>query len=52
MLTYALGRRLSFPDDRPVELILRRLEEEGYGAAALIREIVLSDPFRFRRVAG
>ena len=50
LLTYALGRRLSFPDDRSVEIILQRLEEEGWGAAALIREIVLSDPFRFRRV--
>ena len=50
LLTYALGRRLSFPDDRAVEIVLRRLEEEDYGAAALIREIVLSDPFRFRRV--
>ena len=50
MLTYALGRRLTFPDDRTVEIILQHLEEEGWGAAAMIREIVLSDPFRFRRV--
>ena len=49
MLTYALGRRLTFPDDRTVEIILQHLEEEGWGAAAMIREIVLSDPFRFRR---
>ena len=32
-----------------LEIILRRLEEEGWGGAAMIREIVLSDPYRFRR---
>lgn len=48
MLVYALGRELKFPDERPVQLIFRRLENDGYGAATLIREIVLSEPFRYR----
>ena len=48
MLAYALGRELTFPDERPVELIFRRLESGDFGAATLIHEIVLSEPFRYR----
>ena len=49
LLVYALGRELTFPDERPVQLILERLQRDGHaGAKALIHGIVLSEPFRYR----
>ncbi len=49
MLTYALGRELTFPDERPVQAIVDQLENDGYGARTLIHELVLSEPFRYRK---
>jgi hypothetical protein len=48
MLAYALGRELEFPDERPMQLILKNLKKQGFGAKALIHEVVLSEPFRFK----
>jgi hypothetical protein len=48
MLTYALGRELNLPDERPVLEILDRLRRSGNGAKSLVHAIVLSDPFRNR----
>ncbi len=46
VLGYALGRSLQDGDDCTVQQIVQRLEGDGYRARTLIREIVLSIPFR------
>jgi hypothetical protein len=46
MLGYALGRSLQDGDDCTVQRIVQKLESDGYRARTLIREIVLSVPFR------
>jgi hypothetical protein len=48
ILSYALGRELRFPDERPVQSIVSQLEGENSGMRSLIYEIVLSEPFRYR----
>jgi hypothetical protein len=45
LLGYALGRGLNPSDACAVETIVDRVEEQDFEAWALIREIVLSDPF-------
>ena len=49
MLSYALGRELRFPDERTVHAIHRKLENGDGGARTLIHEVVLSEPFRYRK---
>ena len=49
LLSYALGRELVFPDERAVEGILDQLERDGFGARTLVRAIVSSEPFRYRK---
>ncbi len=44
---YALGRSVSDRDYCVLNRIMRKLEPSNYGARALVREIVLSVPFRF-----
>jgi mono/diheme cytochrome c family protein len=46
MLGYALGRSLQDGDDCTVHRIVQTLEQDDYRARTLIREIVLSLPFR------
>jgi len=46
MLGYALGRSLQDGDDCTVQRIVSKLEGDGYRARTLLREIVLSLPFR------
>ncbi|HYI97230.1 MAG TPA: DUF1592 domain-containing protein [Bryobacteraceae bacterium] len=46
MLGYALGRSLQDGDDCTVQRIVETLEKDGYRARTLIREIVMSVPFR------
>ncbi len=46
MLTYALGRKLSFRDRPQIEAITRQLAARGYGLRDLIELIVASDTFR------
>lgn len=48
LLTYALGRPLSFADRADVELIAARVRQQGDGLATLIEAIVTSDRFRMR----
>ena len=48
LLGYALGRSLDDRDDRTLENIVAALERDGYRSRTLIREIVLSVPFRNR----
>jgi hypothetical protein len=46
MLGYALGRSLLDPDQCTIQRITNALKADSYGARTLIREIVLSIPFR------
>ena len=49
MLAYALGRGLE-PFDLPtVKAVQQAVEKDGYRSTTLIREIVLSYPFRYRK---
>ena len=49
MLGYALGRSLDDRDDVTIERIAKTLEQDGFQARTLIKEIVLSTPFRNRQ---
>jgi hypothetical protein len=51
MLTYALGRGLESGDRAYVADIAKAVAEQGDTVSALIKEIVKSEPFRFRRTA-
>lgn len=51
MLTYALGRGLEYYDRCAVDKIMEQLEANEYRMGALVEAIVLSEPFRMRRVA-
>ena len=48
MLTYALGRGVELYDRRAVDTIVDAVTKEDYRFAALISEIVKSDPFQMR----
>ena len=48
-LGYALGRALVDEDEGAVERIARKLEAKGHGARDLVREVILSDPFRLKQ---
>ncbi len=49
---YALGRGISDRDHCVIENIVRKLGPSGIGARSLIREIVLSRPFRYTQQEG
>jgi hypothetical protein len=49
LLTYALSRELVGTDTPYLQQIRQNWEEDGLGLAALLKQIVLSDTFRFRR---
>ena len=51
MLTFALGRPLEYFDTCAVDAITKKLAADDYHIATLITQIVLSDPFRYRRNA-
>ena len=46
MLTYAIGRELSFRDRSQVEAIANSLAEKGLGLRDLVELVVLSEAFR------
>jgi mono/diheme cytochrome c family protein len=52
MLTYALGRGLESFDRCTVDDIMKQLVKHDYRFSALVRAIVLSEPFRFRESLG
>ncbi len=52
MLSYALGRQLEYYDEPAVRKIIAALEEDGYRFQTLIREVVMSYPFRYRKNPG
>ena len=47
VLGYALGRSLLDQDQCVIERIVGKIESSNHGARSLVREIVLSTPFRF-----
>ena len=49
MLTYALGRGLSYYDRPAIEKIVNALANNNYKFSVLVREIVKSEPFGMRR---
>lgn len=48
LLGYALGRGLTLEEGCTVDRILGVLEKDGYKAQTLVREIVMSVPFRYQ----
>ena len=52
MLTYALGRGVEYEDKCAVDDIVAALEKNDYRFSALVRAIVASDPFQYRRAQG
>ncbi|TWT37563.1 hypothetical protein KOR34_25160 [Posidoniimonas corsicana] len=50
MLTFALGRGLEHYDRIAVDDIVRSIKEDDYRFSQLVREVVLSRPFRLHRV--
>ena len=52
LLTYALGRGLERYDRTVVSVVARKAAAAGYRFSAMIEEIVLSPPFRKRRLEG
>jgi hypothetical protein len=50
VLTYALGRGVGSEDRPVIASIARKVASQNYGFATLIEEIVLSVPFRQRRI--
>ena len=49
LLVFALGRELSFTDERALQTILTRVREAGGSSQALVREIVSSYPFHYSK---
>jgi hypothetical protein len=49
LLTYALSRELEGSDQPYLEELRARWRQEGLGLAALLEQIILSEPFRSRR---
>ena len=45
---YALGRSLEDADHCTIQHLGEKLEKDGYRARTLIKEIVMSTPFRYR----
>jgi hypothetical protein len=48
VMGYALGRSLTLEDYCAVDAVVEQLKKENYSAQTLIREIVLSTPFRYQ----
>lgn len=49
LLTYALGRGLSYPDVQTLDVLVERLEREGGRASALIAGVIESPAFQRRQ---
>jgi len=48
MLTYALGRELEHFDEPAVRRIMKQADSEGFTMTALVKAVVMSDPFQQR----
>ena len=49
MLSYALGRQLEYYDEPAVRTIIKHLEANDYGFQTLIKSVVDSYPFRYKK---
>ena len=49
MLSYGLGRQLEYYDETAVREILATFKKDGYRMQTLVREVVKSYPFQFRK---
>jgi hypothetical protein len=49
MMTYALSREIVASDTTYTQKIQTQWTTDGLGLASLLKQIVLSDPFRYRR---
>ena len=49
MLAYALGRQLEYYDEPALRKIIAALEADGYRFRTLVREIVASYPFQYKK---
>lgn len=49
LLVFALGRELSFTDERALQTILTRVRDAGGSSQVLVREIVSSYPFQYSK---
>lgn len=52
LMIYALGRGVTLRDDCSIDEITARVKKEDYRISAIIKGIVLSEPFRMRRGDG
>jgi hypothetical protein len=52
LLTYALGRGTDWYDRPAIDAIIRETEQAGGGTRAIIKAVVHSVPFQFRRGDG
>ena len=52
MLSYGLGRQLEYYDEPAVRKILATFKKDGYRMQTLVREVVKSYPFQFRKNPG
>ena len=48
MLSYALGRQLTYTDEHSVRLIAKEVKASGYRTRALVEAVVQSDAFRYQ----
>ena len=49
LLSYGLGRQLEYYDEPAVRKILATFKKDGYRMQTLVREVVKSYPFQFRK---
>ena len=49
LLVYALGRELTFTDERALQTILKRVGSASFSSQTLVREIVSSYPFQYSK---
>ena len=49
MLSYALGRQLEYYDELAVRTIIEQLEVDNFQFQSLIKAIVESYPFRYKK---
>ena len=52
MLTYALGRQLEYYDEPALRTIVANVKADDYRLRTLIREVVTSYPFQYKRNRG
>lgn len=49
LLSYALGRQLEYYDEPAIRKIIHNIDQEEYRMGILVREVILSYPFRYKQ---